>query len=75
MIECLRATHDSKNCMGEITARATDATANEEEPLLVWECRWHMEQSRKRDEELRERYPDSDVPPAWFDPTIAGEEW
>lgn len=24
---------------------------------------------------IAERYPDSDVAPAWFDPTYAGESW
>jgi hypothetical protein len=25
--------------------------------------------------EHRRKYPDSDIPPAWFDPTAAGERW
>lgn len=26
-------------------------------------------------DEINERYPDSDIPPSWFDPTYAGEHW
>ncbi|AEK07141.1 hypothetical protein JOEDIRT_122 [Mycobacterium phage JoeDirt] len=26
-------------------------------------------------EETRKRYPDTDTPPDWFDPTYAGERW
>lgn len=29
----------------------------------------------KRRENSMEIYADSDLPPAWFDPTIAGERW
>lgn len=25
--------------------------------------------------ETRRRYPDTDVPPSWFDETAAGERW
>lgn len=38
-------------------------------------CEFHIEQRWARYEDSIERYADSDVPPAWFDPSIAGESW
>ncbi|AGT12718.1 hypothetical protein PBI_WHIRLWIND_122 [Mycobacterium phage Whirlwind] len=35
----------------------------------------YVERVQPRMDEIRERYPDTDQPPAWFDPTYAGERW
>lgn len=69
MAECLRSIHDSENCRGKVTRRHTDLGTP------IDECVFHMEQSRRRKEEIDRRYPDSPVAPPWFDPTYAGESW
>jgi hypothetical protein len=38
-------------------------------------CESHWSQRLVWQAEHDERYPDSDVPPAWFDPMAAGERW
>lgn len=38
-------------------------------------CQYHIEQRMERYENSIERYAHSDVAPAWFDPTLAGERW
>lgn len=38
-------------------------------------CDGHWEKRLKWQEEHDRKYPDSDMPPAWFDPTYAGESW
>lgn len=38
-------------------------------------CEKHWGERLDRMENSIERYADSDVPPAWFDPADAGEEW
>ena len=35
----------------------------------------YYERVQPRMDEIRQRYPDTDVPPDWFDPTYAGERW
>lgn len=69
MSECLRASYDSENCSGEVTRRFTDLGTG------IDECVYHMEKSRRRKQEIEERYPDTSNPPSWFDPTYAGESW
>lgn len=66
---CLRVTHDSANCAGEITRRWT------ENDTPIDECQYHTTQSLQRRQELAERYPDTPFAPAWFDPAEAGERW
>lgn len=38
-------------------------------------CDVHWEQRLDEQERISERYPDSDMAPADFDPTYAGERW
>lgn len=38
-------------------------------------CDKHWSQRLIQEAELRQRYPDSDVPPSDFDPMYAGERW
>lgn len=35
----------------------------------------YVERVQPRMDEIRRRYPDTDTPPDWFDPTYAGERW
>lgn len=68
--ECLRAHYDNP-CQGEVTARASFGGTG----ALIYECVKHMDESYERNNEHCRNYPDSDIPPAWFDPTYAGERW
>jgi hypothetical protein len=38
-------------------------------------CEHHADQRLALQERLNRDYPDSPNPPAWFDPTYAGEHW
>lgn len=38
-------------------------------------CDFHWAKRLEWDAEHREKYPDTDVPPLWFDPLAAGERW
>ena len=38
-------------------------------------CDAHWSKRLDLEEELRRNYPDSPIPPPWFDPTYAGEHW
>jgi len=38
-------------------------------------CDKHFDAALASYERINNDYPDSDVPPAWFDPMAAGERW
>lgn len=38
-------------------------------------CDKHWADRMELEQRLRRDYPDSSTPPAWFDPTAAGETW
>jgi hypothetical protein len=38
-------------------------------------CERHWNERLKVQARINEDYPDSPVPPAWFDPAAAGETW
>lgn len=66
-LECLNSNYD--NCGGEVSYRAVPGGT-------VWpRCEVHFEQRMDRYENSMERYANSDVLPAWFDPSYAGESW
>ena len=35
----------------------------------------YVKRTQPKIDAVRERYPDTDTPPKWFDPTYAGERW
>jgi hypothetical protein len=43
--------------------------------MAIPRCDHHWQVRLEKDEEERAIYPDSLIPPAWFDPTAAGERW
>jgi hypothetical protein len=71
-VKCLDA-RDSE-CVGEVGSRRSVSGAT-----TATRCERHDRAYRDRVEPLAEetdrRYPDSEFPPAWFDPTYAGESW
>lgn len=40
-----------------------------------YRCEAHEAEHQERLDEISERYPDTAIPPGWFDPTYAGESW
>lgn len=63
--------HPSGDCSGPVayhTVPARDASP-------VARCDHHWARRLARWEQSIERYEDSPVPPAWFDPSAAGERW
>ena len=67
-LECI----DNPNeCRGTVAYHSVDpgrATA-------IPRCDRHWLQRLDRRENSIEKYENSDVPPSWFDPTYAGEQW
>ncbi len=67
-IECLG---DPDYCKG-----AVDYHWNGDPDGKTWpRCEWHQAQRVQQRENSIEKYANSDVPPAWFDPSAAGERW
>jgi hypothetical protein len=67
-IECI---DDPDFCSGAVEYRAVPGGT------AVPRCVAHFDArlARYEDPNSLERYADSDVAPAWFDPSIAGERW
>ena len=68
VLECLED-HDGK-CQGEVNWHTTGSRLK-----AFPRCDWHQERRLANYENSMEKYADSDVPPAWFDPADAGEVW
>lgn len=56
-------------CSGRVEYRMTLSIASHPRCDKHWNDRLDLEQR------LRRAYPDTDTPPAWFDPSYAGEHW
>lgn len=63
------------DCQGETYPRPALSGSG----LMYVRCDKHFEDYFQRVgpkvDETRRRYPDSDIPPSWFDPSLAGERW
>lgn len=71
--KCLRRVSDTDNstCEGDVSGR--QATT-----CVVYECRKHMSESLRYNDEVATRYGLNSSPgvvPSWFDPDYAGESW
>lgn len=66
--ECLE--NHLGNCRGEITRQASASGLT-----MIERCQKHWNDSYRLQDEINRRYPDSDIPPADFDPFYAGERW
>lgn len=64
-LECIE---DPADCWGPVAYRMALSPSGESFPR----CEHHWE-ARLDDEAMM--IPDSDVPPAWFDPELIGERW
>lgn len=69
ILECLDAPHGG--CEGEVDYRMIGGSLR-----AFPRCEAHLRERLDYQEEINRRYaPYSDVPPADFDPTYAGERW
>jgi hypothetical protein len=65
--ECLEYGTD---CLGDVDLHWVGTSTK------AWpRCQFHAARRQQRYEDSIERYADSDVPPDWFDPSVAGERW
>lgn len=60
-----------EECRGRVEYRMSLSGTGQAYPR----CDHHWSQRLDTEERLRRDYPDSDTPPAWFDPANAGEHW
>lgn len=67
--ECLDYGRDE--CRGPVHYHSLDPGIRPAFPR----CSRHWGRRLAEDERHRSDYPDSPIPPAWFDPSIAGETW
>lgn len=59
-----------EGCRGKVEYRMSGRS------MQGWpRCEKHGIERLDREEEINERYPDSDSPPSWFDESFAGERW
>lgn len=66
--DCLNKGPD---CRGKVEYRMALSGTGRSYPR----CDKHWQERVDLEQTLREDYPDSPIPPAWFDPTVAGETW
>jgi hypothetical protein len=65
--ECL---NENDECEGLVEYHSTGSS------MKSWpRCDFHQAKREDAYENSMEKYADSDVAPAWFDPTYAGESW
>ena len=69
MKECLE--HNKGDCRGPVLDRPPLSSTGISYPR----CDKHWTQRLKDQERITRDYPDSPIPPKWFDPTYAGEHW
>ena len=55
---------EKENCEGQIETHKNKAR-----------CKFHADKYWDDVNQINHDYPDSDIPPSWFDPTLAGERW
>lgn len=69
VVTCLDA--HKGNCRGNVEYRPSLSGTGTPIPR----CDGHWDERLDADDKHREIYPDSDIPPSWFDPAYAGESW
>lgn len=70
MIECIAADDPNLACGGEVQEYWSRSGYTK-----AARCEVHWIRHNEILDGVARRYPDSDVPPSWFDPTYAGEHW
>lgn len=76
MDRCTDANFDEYGpCQGEVNHYEALSGSGERYPRCEGHYRTYVERLQPRIDAIRARYPDTDQPPSWFDPTYAGEHW
>lgn len=70
-LQCIEAGGDNQTCSGDTVEYRFGYGLKGSYPR----CGGHHQAYLERMEQINRRYPDSDIPPADFDPTYAGESW
>lgn len=74
-IECIdrprSPSSEHEACRGEVLYRESLTGTG----TAIPRCDFHWGVRLDFQEQINRDYPDSPVPPAWFDPTFAGERW
>jgi hypothetical protein len=63
--------HWRSACQGAVELREALSASGTRFPR----CDGHWDKRLQEQQRLNRDYPDSPTPPAWFDPTYAGERW
>lgn len=71
MAEPLTCLEDGDGCSGLVEYRMALSGTGRAFPR----CDKHWQERLDWQEQHNKKYPDSDSPPSWFDPTYAGEHW
>ena len=69
-MECISSDHPTIPCEGEVIEYWSRSGATK-----APRCEAHWIEHNRILDGVAQRYPDSSTPPAWFDPTYAGERW
>ncbi len=69
--ECLDARGGRGDCAGATEYRESLSGTGRS----FARCDYHWDKRLDEQERIRRNYPDTPTPPAWFDPTYAGERW
>lgn len=70
MLECIAHDDPHTSCGGEVQEYWSRSGVTKSA-----RCEVHWAAHNAILDGIATRYPDSDVPPSWFDPTYAGEHW
>ena len=62
-------------CQGDVNLYLALSGSGMRWPRCEHHYRSYVERVQPQINAVRERYPDTDTPPSWFDPTYAGEHW
>jgi hypothetical protein len=66
---------DSADCAGEVSYYPALSGSGSAYPRCESGYEEYVARVQPKMDEVRERYPDSEFAPSWFDPTYAGESW
>ena len=70
-LRCLDRHASHTDCVGEVQYR--DALSNS--GISYPRCEHHWRERLTTQAIIDSQYPDQDMPPDWFDPADAGEQW
>lgn len=64
-----------EGCEGEVYEHLTLSGSGMRFPRCEAHYGAYVQRVQPQIDAVRQRYPDSDTPPSWFDETYAGERW